>query len=169
VNQALDRQARTNGQQVARYQELAVRQARASFLHGQAAMAVALGILVAGAWTVMHAGQGTGQIVLGGLTAMGSLFSAFLGRTFIDARHRAIDQLNRSYALPLTKDLLWFAAQLGSRVGGVKIKDELTREVVLSAVRAAQSTPAVADTPSRRPGLQVPRKASSAVDKQAGS
>lgn len=136
----LNSQSRANELQILKYQELAVSQARISFRHGQTAMAVALGILLGGSSSVLFLADGRGQVVVGVLTALGSGFSAFLAATFLDARNRSIEQLNRSHVLPLAKNLLLFAHKLTEGVQTARTRDDLLKDIVTSTLEAVEMT-----------------------------
>ena len=133
-------QSRANELQLRAYQELAIAQARSSFRQSQSAMTVALLILLAGGCTVISWADGDGQVVVGALTVLGSGFSAFLGKTFLDARNRSIEQLNQSYILPLSKSFLLFAHQLASGVKAADVHDQLVQSIVSTTLKAVETT-----------------------------
>jgi hypothetical protein len=78
--------------------------------------------------------------VVGVLTGLGSGFSAFLGKTFLNERNRSVGQLNRSYALPLAKNLLLFSQSLAKEVKSPDTHDDLLTHVVGSALNAVELT-----------------------------
>jgi len=131
---------RANELQLRAYQELALTQARSSYRQSQSAMATALGILLLGGMSLIFWVDTHGQIVVGVLTGLGSGFSAFLGKTFLNERNRSVGQLNRSYALPLAKNLLLFSQSLAKEVKSDDTHDDLLKHVVESALTAVELT-----------------------------
>jgi hypothetical protein len=122
------------------YFDVANLQARRAFRHSQFAMSAALGLLLVGGLAVVFAGEGPAQFVIGGLTAMGSGFAGFLGRTFLQVQFASVDQLNRAYAIPLAKNLLSYAHQIAQGASEPKVKDTLSTKIVESALKAVDST-----------------------------
>ncbi|MBT0771487.1 hypothetical protein KIH74_21295 [Kineosporia sp. J2-2] len=137
---APDDPVRANEMQVRSYQELALSQARSSYRQSQSAIGATLGILLVGTVSVMFWAQEGTQAVVGALTALGTTISAFPGKTFLDERNRSVRQLNRSYALPLTKNLLIFAQDITRDVKSDQKRDALVATVLSTTLAAVRST-----------------------------
>ena len=131
-------------------------------------MSIALAILIVGASIVMTVPMGTTQLVVGGLTALGSTFSGFLARTFLDARNRSIDQLNRSHLVPQAKTLLFVAERLSDQVGDDQARIALLGEVVKSALRSVDTILAGEADNGRARLDRAKRRAPRASDRAAG-
>jgi hypothetical protein len=119
------------------FQQQAARESSGSFRDSRTAMAVALIILTVGTASVVVAPDRSGQLVVGGLTALGSGFSAFLGKTFLDARNRALWQLNRAHAIYMAQLHSHFAFQMASKTDPAQ-RAGLIEEIVRSAVAGVE-------------------------------
>src|SRR5689334_23440 len=75
--------------------------------------------------------------------------SVALGILLLGARNRAVEQLNRAHTVPLAKTLLFVADELTRKVPSGAARSELVREVVLTTLRAVESTLAVPSQPVR--------------------
>lgn len=88
-----------NRQQLDEYQQLTRRQQRTAFALTWGAAVAALLILVAGSILALRVGD-QDKYITGGLTALGTLLSTFLGKTFFRGHERAVEQLNLYYLEP---------------------------------------------------------------------
>jgi len=88
-----------NRQQLDEYQQLTRRQQRTAFALTWGAAVAALLILVAGSIVALRVGD-QDKYITGGLTALGTLLSTFLGQTFFRGHERAVEQLNLYYLEP---------------------------------------------------------------------
>lgn len=122
---------------IEQFQRQAVRESSGSFRDSRTAMAIALLILTIGAASVIVAPDRSGQLVIGGLTALGSGFSAFLGKTFLDARNRALGQLNRAHAIYMAQLHSHFAFQMASATEEVQ-RTKLVEEIVRNTVAGVE-------------------------------
>jgi hypothetical protein len=134
---------------IEQFQRQAVRESSGSFRDSRTAMAVALVILAIGAASVIVAPDRSGQLVIGGLTALGSGFSAFLGKTFLDARNRALGQLNRAHAIYMAQLHSYFAFQMASATDEAQ-RTGLVEEIVRNTVAGVE--PILSGFLSPRPG-----------------
>jgi TRADD-N domain-containing protein len=102
-----------NLKQMGEYDAITKRQEKRTFLSTQLAIMVGFAMLVAGssAATLIH--DVSAKIVVGTLTAVGSLLSGYIARTFIVSHRLAVNQLNRYYAHPLEMSHLLCAERLG--------------------------------------------------------
>jgi hypothetical protein len=95
-----------NRGQLDEYQQLTKSQQKTAFALTWGAAVAALFILIAGSILALRIGD-EDKYITGGLTALGSLLSAFLGKTFFDGHREAMEQLNHYYNEPsLTGRLL---------------------------------------------------------------
>jgi hypothetical protein len=102
----LARMFELNRGQLDEYQQLTKRQQRTAFVLTWGASVAALLILVAGSIVAIRVGD-ENKYITAGLTALGTLLSAFLGKTFFKGHEKAMDQLNHYYQEPsLTGRLL---------------------------------------------------------------
>lgn len=88
-----------NRQQLDEYQQLPRRQQRTAFALTWGAAVAALLILVTGSIVARRVGD-QDKYITGGLTALGTLLSTFLGQTFFRGHERAVEQLNLYYLEP---------------------------------------------------------------------
>lgn len=88
-----------NRGQLDEYQQLTKRQQRMAFGLTWGAAVAALLILVVGSILALRVGD-QDKYITGGLTALGSLLSAFLGGTFFKGHEKAMEQLNLYYLEP---------------------------------------------------------------------
>ena len=89
-----------NRRQLDEYQEMTKRQQLVAFQLTWAAATLAFVVLIGGTVLSFKSGTGSKQYVVGGLTALGTLLSGFLGKTFFEGLRHAMDQLNYYYAEP---------------------------------------------------------------------
>ena len=101
-----------NLKQMGEYDAITKRQEKRTFLSTQCAIVVGFAMLVAGstAATLIH--DTSAKIVVGTLTAVGSLLSGYIARTFIVSHRLAVNQLNRYYAHPLEMSHLLSAERI---------------------------------------------------------
>src|SRR5262249_41021715 len=90
-----------NQQALARYQYLTQAKATSSYRLAQVAILAGLLILLGGVAITVRTSGTTTQLVVGGLTALGSSISAYVGATSIQVYNRTLSQLNFYYAQPL--------------------------------------------------------------------
>jgi hypothetical protein len=126
--------------QIQRYQQQGLEHAQTSFRHGQVAMVMALLILLGGGATVTFWAGRDSRYIIGGLTGLGTLLSSFLGATFLASRDKAVEQLNRSHAIPQVSLLLSAAASFAERVSAGRPRDETWKMIVGHTVAAADNT-----------------------------
>ncbi len=118
-----------NRRQLDEYQEMTKRQQRLAFRATWGASVVALVILVTGILLSFRMSPGSGQYVVGGLTGLGSLLSAFLGNTFFKGHRDAMDQLNFYYAEPSLTGRLLAAERIAEKLD-VRHRDRYAAELV---------------------------------------
>jgi hypothetical protein len=98
----LARMFELNRRQLDEYQEMTKSQQRTAFALTWSAAIAAFLILIGGSivalWTLRD--DQSGQFIAGGLTALGSLLSAFLGAVFFRGHDHAANQLNHYYLEP---------------------------------------------------------------------
>ena len=101
-----------NRRQLDAYQELTRRQQRNAFHLTQAASVVGLAVLVTGIVLTFQNDPSANDYVIGGLTGLGALLSAFLGHTFYRTHRDANAQLNWYYVEPYATGRLLIAERL---------------------------------------------------------
>jgi hypothetical protein len=95
----LARMFELNRRQLDEYQELTKSQQRMAFALTWGAAVASLLILVIGSTVALRVGDAD-KYIAGGLTALGSLLSAFLGAVFFRGHEHAMNQLNHYYLEP---------------------------------------------------------------------
>jgi hypothetical protein len=147
-------------EQIAKYQALALEQARVSFGQSQQAMRVALLLLVSGGVAVIFLDNERAQLVIGGLAALGSTFAAFLGSTFLTVYRQATAQLNHSHSIPLAKNLVLLADLVTARVETKDVRESMVKDIVTATLAVARTGPVTPQVPPRlramRPGRVPP-------------
>ena len=136
---SLEHQAVSTELSIKQFQELALDQARISFSQSQRAMLTALLLLIAGATAVVLVGDIRGQFLLGAFTVLGSGFSAFLSKTFLDVFRQSIAQLNHSHSIPITKNLVILANTLACSPNIPEGREAVVRDVVVALLGAVKS------------------------------
>jgi hypothetical protein len=138
------------------YHAMTVRHAQSSFRNSQVAMAVGLIVLGAGVIVVMRSPEWTRQLVVGGLAAIGSTFSGYLGRTFIRSHEKALDQVNYLFSQPLVSHYLEYSRKVAKELGSERLRDKALDRVVDRALESATaSVPTSAATSKNRKGESV--------------
>lgn len=95
-----------NRRQLDQYQDLTKSQQHLAFVLTWSAAVGAFVVLIAGSILVLRVGDDD-KFITGGLTALGTILSTFLGKTFFEGHREAMKQLNYYYAEPsLTGRLL---------------------------------------------------------------
>jgi len=125
-----------NQRLISTYHILTTTQARSAYRNSQIAMGVGLAILAVGAIIVIQSASLAGQLVLGGLTALGGAFSAYLGATFIAAYNRAREQMNYYYGQPLVNSYLLNAERLAKDLSP-ESRDEALKDVIAKTLEGA--------------------------------
>jgi hypothetical protein len=155
----LERQYIASERSIDEYQQLALEQAKISFKQSQRAMAAALLLLLLGGASLLVVRNLSGQLMVGGLTLLGSGFSAFLSTTFLNVFRQSIGQLNQSFSVPVTKNLVILANMLAIS----RQPDDLLRDVVHSTLSALPGHPAAAATSEATAAKAAPGAEASAA------
>jgi len=101
-----------NQESLNRYQQLTQSQATSSYRVAQTSIFAGLIMLLAGAYYAIRTDDTTAQIIVGGLAAMGSAISGYIGATSIRMYQRAQAQMNFYYAQPLVQSYILQAERL---------------------------------------------------------
>lgn len=96
----LARMFELNRRQLDEYQEITKTQQRTAFVLTWSASVAAFLILVVGSFVALQVVGPDEKFIAGGLTALGSLLSAFLGAVFFRGHDHAANQLNHYYLEP---------------------------------------------------------------------
>jgi hypothetical protein len=111
------------------YQQPVRRQARTSYLAGQIAIFVGLGVLLLGVALTLAADNTAAQVGVAGLTAIGAALSGYIARTFLRVYERAQDQLNFYFREPLVTSYLLTAERLAEKLNGDR-REEAHTEMI---------------------------------------
>lgn len=141
-----------NQRRIDEYNQIAWDQARGSYRNSQIAMAIGLALLVGGVITTTLESHPAAQLVVGGLTGLGSAVSAYLGATFIRAYNEAINQMNYYYGQPLVHSYLLEAERMSMSPG---INADARNQVMVKVIDAtlagaAEAAKALTPSPDRR-------------------
>jgi hypothetical protein len=112
-------------------------QAQRSFMMSSLAMTVGLVVLVGGAYAALRlTDEPAAQTIVGSLTAIGTIVSGYIGRTFIRAHERALIQLNLYFQQPVVASYLLTAERLVSKASAQQ-KDALIENIALRCLEVA--------------------------------
>jgi Cyanobacterial TRADD-N associated 2-Transmembrane domain len=126
-----------NREQLALYHAITTHQARSAARNSQAAMSVGFLILLVGAAVAIQTNDQASKLVIGALASIGSIFSGYIGRTFLIAQQRAMEQLYRYWQQPLATSYLLSAERLAKELTDDTSKDEMLASVIGQALAAA--------------------------------
>jgi hypothetical protein len=105
---------RNNRDQMYLYHQIATTQARVAGRNSQAAMAIGFLALVAGSVVAIASDNVTTKLIIGGLAALGGVFSGYIARTFLVAQDQAITQLYKYWEQPLTTSYILAAERVAA-------------------------------------------------------
>jgi hypothetical protein len=126
-----------NQRRIEEYNEIAWSQARGSYRNSQIAMSIGLALLIAGVVTTVRQSQPSAQLVVGGLTGLGSAVSAYLGATFIRIYNEAINQMNYYYGQPLVTSYLLEAERMSKELKRTDTRDKVMERVIDATLAGA--------------------------------
>jgi hypothetical protein len=130
-----------NRRQLDQYQDLTKSQQHVAFVLTWCAAVGAFLVLIAGSILALRVGD-EDKFITGGLTALGTILSTFLGKTFFEGHREAMKQLNYYYAEP---------SLTGRLLAAERILDQLPEESRSEYV-AALITRILAPDPVRKGG-----------------
>jgi hypothetical protein len=140
-----------NLKQMGEYDAITKRQEKRTFLSTQLAIMVGFGMLVAGSCAATLINDVSAKIVVGTLTAVGSVLSGYIARTFIVSHRLAVNQLNRYYAHPLQMSHLLCAERLGREMSG-EARNDVYDQIIQKLLWSDLDGDGIPDrVPSRRP------------------
>ncbi|MCZ2402197.1 hypothetical protein IV498_03125 [Paenarthrobacter sp. Z7-10] len=137
-----------NRRQLDQYQDLTKSQQHVAFVLTWCAAVGAFLVLIAGSILALRVGD-EDKFITGGLTALGTILSTFLGKTFFEGHREAMKQLNYYYAEP---------SLTGRLLAAERILDQLPSESRSEYV-AALITRILAPDPVRKGGAKLPERA----------
>jgi hypothetical protein len=126
-----------NRNEMAIYHGITTRQARTAARNSQIAMGVGFTILAVGALTAIQTNDRTSKLVIGALSSIGGVFSGYIGRTFLTAQQKAMEQLYRYWKQPLSTSYLLSAERLVRDMSDQLIKDQMLAQVTAQMLTAA--------------------------------
>jgi hypothetical protein len=145
-----------NREQMALYHKIATSQARTAGRNSQIFMSIGFLALVVGATVAINANDQTTKLLVGALASLGSLFSAYITKTFFTAQKAAIDQLYKYWEQPLATSYFLSAERIASSLSdeGKTARDQqlssLITQVLQAAIRA--EPPAIPPSSSTESG-----------------
>jgi hypothetical protein len=133
------------------YQRLTQKQATSSYRLAQFAILAGLLLLLGGVAVTVRASGTTTQLVVGGLSALGTTISAYVGATSIRVYNRTLSQMNFYYAQPLVQSYVLQAERLSQSLSrerkDVVLEKIITQTLAVASV-AAHLIARAGDTPS---------------------
>jgi hypothetical protein len=126
-----------NRQQVTVYHDITTRQAQIAARNSQVAMSIGFLILVAGAIFAIRTNDDTSKLIVGALASIGSIMSGYIGRTFLTAQQRAMEQLYKYWKQPLSTSYLLNAERLAKEVSEVDSRDQMLIDVIAQILNVA--------------------------------
>jgi hypothetical protein len=139
-----------NRTQMQVYHELATKQATYASRNSRRAMLVGFALLLVGGVVALRADEEASKVVVGALAGLGSLLAGYIGRTFLKAEDRAMQQLNFYFQQPLVTSYMLAAERLSLKLANSR-RDTVLTDVIKQVLGAAQT----AEKPSAtRPGLR---------------
>ncbi len=110
---------RFNQRRVDQYHELTLAQAQSAERNCQLAMAAGLLVLVGGIAVAAAVPSGNAaKVVVGSLTAIGTMLAGYVTRTFLEDRRIALRQLGHFFEQPVTTGYLLTAERLAAKIEG---------------------------------------------------
>jgi hypothetical protein len=116
--------ARANSRQLSLYQQLAHRQARSSYRHSQIAISIGLTVLIVGAVAAIFVPTTIGKITTATLSAVGTILSGYISRTYLRVYERTLAQLNFYFRQPLITSYVFTAERLTEKMSQKKRDSE---------------------------------------------
>lgn len=126
----LARMFELNRRQLDEYQQLTKSQQRTAFALTWGAAIAAFLILAAGSIVALQRDAPDDKYIATGLTALGTLLSAFLGKTFFDGHKEAMNQLNHYYHEPSLTGRLLTAERILDRLPDNAQKGEAATKIL---------------------------------------
>jgi hypothetical protein len=126
-----------NRNEMAIYHGITTRQARTAARNSQIAMGIGFAILAVGALVAIQTNDRTSKIVIGALASIGGIFSGYIGRTFLIAQQKAMEQLYRYWKQPLSTSYLLSAERLVKDMSDQMVKDQMLAQVTAQMLTAA--------------------------------
>jgi len=119
-----------NRRQLDEYQVITQRQQRSAFRLAQVAMGAAFSLILLGVWLALTSTDDIETYVTGGLTAIGTLLSTFLARTFFAGYRDANKQMNLYYLEPQRTGRLMAAERIVTKLPGQGVTTEERAKMV---------------------------------------
>ena len=118
------------------YHDVTKTQAEKSFRHSQYAMIAGLALLMFGGIVAVAATAPETKLAVAGLSAIGTLVSGFITKTFLTSHASAIAQLNRFFEQPLVNSYLLNAERVAGAISPDS-RDEILTLVIRESISAA--------------------------------
>jgi hypothetical protein len=105
-----------NARLLDRFVCVALSQARAAYVFCAVSASVSLLVLIGGATVALTAAPADSQLLIMGVTALGSALSGYLTVTFLQTYRTALKQMNCYYSRPLAEGFILQAKQIADRL-----------------------------------------------------
>jgi hypothetical protein len=136
------------------YHDIATRQANKSFRSGLAAMGVGMALIAGAAALSFTLSRTSEQLVVGGVAALGSALSGYLGRTYMAVYRQALAQMNHYFNQPVLNGYFLAAERIANNLEAGGQREEALRQIVTSVLEAgsqAQNTSGAASPAASGP------------------
>ncbi|SHM97835.1 TRADD-N-associated membrane domain-containing protein [Actinacidiphila paucisporea] len=128
------------------YHDIATRQANKSFRSGLAAMGVGMAVIAGAAALSFTLSRTSEQLVVGGVAALGSALSGYLGRTYMMVYKQALAQMNHYFNQPVLNGYFLAAERIANNLEASGQREEALRQIVTSVLEAGNQAQTAAGT-----------------------
>ncbi|MBN0048455.1 hypothetical protein JS756_31005 [Streptomyces actuosus] len=112
------------------YHETTTQQARRAFRNSLIAIAVGLAVLALCTLTTVVATGRADRVVVGSIAVLGTVFSGYLGRTYVIVYYRTLSQMNRYFSQPVIEGYLLTAERVAERIQDSGLREENFGKIV---------------------------------------
>jgi type III secretory pathway component EscS len=110
-------------------------QASGAYRCSQLASAVGLVVVVVGAFLALNVNDSASKVAVTAVTAVGTLMSGYLGKTFLHTYQQTLEQLNRYFQEPLVSSYVLKAERVAKQVSLDSKRNEALEFIVEELVR----------------------------------
>lgn len=127
---------RVNQTQMDQYHGITKHQAANSYRNSQIAMGSGLAFVVLAAIAAIVLKDEQTKIILGSIAGVATAFSAYIGATFLNAYHSALNQLNTYFHQPMVTSYLLSAERIASSLSPEN-RDEMRAKIINTMLQGA--------------------------------
>lgn len=116
------------------YHDIATRQANKSFRSGLLAMGAGLVVILVGTGLTVTLDRTSDQLVVGGVAAVGTALSGYLGSTYIAVYKQALAQMNHYFSQPVLNGYFLTAERIAEKLEAGDQREQALRQIVTSVL-----------------------------------